>query len=81
VFSDWEREKVRRFAAAGFPPRVLQGDPERRVAATEIRRRIVAGEPWDAEVPAGARELLAAWLRQPATAAAFASPGTVRADA
>lgn len=73
VFSDWEREKVRRFAAAGFPPRVLEGDPAQRVAATEIRRRIGSGEAWEHEVPAGARELLAGWLRDPATAAAFAA--------
>lgn len=61
IYSDWEREKARRFAAAGYPPRVLQGDPATRVTATEIRRRLAAGEPWQHWVPPGARELLAEW--------------------
>jgi len=62
VFSDWEREKARRFAAAGYPPLLLQGDPATRVSATDIRRRLATGEPWQQQVPTGARELLAGWL-------------------
>jgi len=81
VFGDWEREKARRFAAAGFPPLVLQGDPANRASATDIRRRIRRGEAWHDEVPAGARELLTQWLRDPATGAAFAMPGTAHDDA
>jgi nicotinamide mononucleotide adenylyltransferase len=73
VFGDWEREKVRRFAAAGFPPVVLEGDPSRRVASTEIRRRIRDGERWQEQVPAGARELLEEWLQDAAVRAAFAT--------
>jgi cytidyltransferase-like protein len=62
VFSDWEREKVRRFAAAGYPPVVLQGDPARRLAAADLRERLARGETWLKAVPPGARELLAAWF-------------------
>jgi nicotinamide-nucleotide adenylyltransferase/phosphinothricin biosynthesis protein PhpF len=62
VYSDWEREKVRRFEAAGYPAIVLQGDEATRVSGTEIRRRIAAGEEWQAWVPPGARERVQSWL-------------------
>ncbi|MCZ8130866.1 MAG: hypothetical protein O9284_06140 [Steroidobacteraceae bacterium] len=62
VYSDWEREKVRRFAAAGYPPIALDGDAATRVSGTEIRRRIAAGEPWEEWVPPGARERVARCL-------------------
>jgi cytidyltransferase-like protein len=79
VFGDWEREKVRRFAASAFPPIVLQGDPVTRLSATDIRRDIRAGEPWQTQLPDGARELLADWLRDPAVRRRFAMPGTAPA--
>lgn len=62
VYSDWEREKVRRFDAAGFPAMVLDGVAASRVSGTEIRRRIAAGEDWSAWVPPGAREEVARCL-------------------
>ena len=62
VFSDWEREKVRRFAAAGYPPLVVEGDPTNRVTATEVRRALAAGEAVPGSVPCGTRELLQSWL-------------------
>jgi cytidyltransferase-like protein len=62
VFSDWELEKVRRFAAAGYPPLVVEGDPVNRVTATEVRRALAAGEAVPGSVPVGARELLQSWL-------------------
>jgi nicotinamide mononucleotide adenylyltransferase len=61
VFSDWEREKVRRFEAAGFPVIVLQGDSAGRLSATQVRAALSGGAPWQQWVPPGARELLAAW--------------------
>lgn len=61
VFSDWEREKLRRFEAAGWPVVALQGDPARRVSATDIRAALASGAPWRQWVPPGARELLAGW--------------------
>lgn len=62
VYSDWEREKVRRFEAAGYPAIVLAGDEATRVSGTEIRRRIAAGEAWQPWVPPGAREVVQSWL-------------------
>lgn len=61
VFSDWEREKVRRFEAAGWSTVVLEGDPAARISASDIRDALRAGRPWQHVVPPGARELLAAW--------------------
>ena len=61
VYSDWEREKVRRFTAAGYPPLVLEGKVARRLTATEIRRAMAAGEGVPASVPPGAQELLTLW--------------------
>ena len=58
VFSDWEREKVRRFAAHGYPPIVLEGDLATRLAASDIRAAMRSGAAWQAQVPPGARELL-----------------------
>lgn len=61
VFSDWEREKVRRFASAGYPPRVLEGNAATRLSASDIRSAMQNAEPWQQWVPPGARELLARW--------------------
>lgn len=61
VFSDWEREKARRFAAAGYPPTVLTGDASSRVSGADIRASMQAGRPWQHWVPRGARELLQRW--------------------
>lgn len=58
IFSDWEREKVRRFDDAGYPAIVLEGNPLTRISGTEIRRRLASGEPWEHWVPPGARELV-----------------------
>jgi len=63
VFSDWEREKVRCFAAAGYPPKVLEGDPATRLSASNIRCAMRNEEPWQHWVPPGPRELLAEWAR------------------
>jgi nicotinamide-nucleotide adenylyltransferase len=68
VFSAWEREKVRRFEAAGYPIVVLEGDPTGRVAGTELRRQLAAGSSMLDAVPPGARELLASWYARKASA-------------
>lgn len=63
VFSDWEREKVRRFAAAGYSPQVLEGDLATRLSASGIRGAMRNSAPWQHWVPPGARELLVRWSR------------------
>jgi len=61
VFSDWEREKARRFEAAGYPVCVLQGNVACRISASDIRAAMAKREQWQHWVPPGARELLASW--------------------
>lgn len=51
VYSDWEREKVARLAAAGYDVRVLDGDPAARTSASDIRALIVTGGDWAGAVP------------------------------
>lgn len=62
VFSAWEREKVRRFEAAGYPPLVVEGDLANRLSASEIRQTIRTSGRVPESVPLGARELLGSWL-------------------
>lgn len=77
VFSDWEREKVRRFTSAGLPVIVLEGDPCQRLSASDIRERIGRGQTWQDDVPDGAQQLLEAWLADASLRAAFATTETV----
>lgn len=60
IFSDWEREKVRRFRAAGYAVCDLLGDASRRIAATDIRAAMSSGREWARLVPPGTREWLLA---------------------
>lgn len=58
VYSDWERDKAARLAAAGYPVTVLEGVAEAKVEATEVRRRWRSGENWAELVPAATVPLL-----------------------
>lgn len=59
VFSDWEQTKVERLRAAGYAVEVLTPGAAKDIEATEIRRRLQAGEDWRALVPAGVARVLA----------------------
>ena len=58
VFSDWEQTKVDRLRAAGYTVEVLTPGADKIVDATEVRRRLRAGEDWRALVPAGVARVL-----------------------
>ncbi|MCC5869015.1 MAG: adenylyltransferase/cytidyltransferase family protein [Gammaproteobacteria bacterium] len=59
IFSDWEREKCRRLRAGDYPVIELQGDPEHRVSASDIRAAMGCGDPaWREHVPEGALSVL-----------------------
>ena len=58
VFSDWERTKVDRLRAAGYQVEVLTPGADKGIEATEIRRRLQAGEDWRALVPVGVASIL-----------------------
>ncbi len=58
VFSDWEQTKVDRLRAAGYTVEVLTPGADKAIDATEVRRRLRAGEDWRALVPAGVAHVL-----------------------
>lgn len=64
VSADWEREKARRLADAGYRVVEVPGDPATRRSASDVRAALRRGEGWEALVPpatvAPLRGLLAA---------------------
>jgi len=53
AYSDWERQKARWFAQAGYAVVVLDGDQSDRMSASDIRAGMRAGDRgWHALVPA-----------------------------
>lgn len=57
VFSAWEEEKARRLVAAGWRVEAIRGEAKA-IAATEVRARIAANQPWEHLVPDAVR----AWI-------------------
>lgn len=53
VFSEWEQSKVDRLRDAGYATEVLTPGADKQYEATEVRRRIAAGEDWQSLVPPG----------------------------
>jgi cytidyltransferase-like protein len=53
VFSPWEQAKVDRLRAFGYRVEILQPGVEKLVEASEVRRRLAAGEDWQELVPPG----------------------------
>lgn len=60
AYSDWERHKAQVLADAGYPVTLIDGDPEGKLAATDIRARL-QGDPasWSDLVPAPVAAMLA----------------------
>jgi nicotinamide-nucleotide adenylyltransferase len=51
VFSQWEHAKVERLRERGYEVRTLQAGVEKKIEATEVRRRLSDGENWQELVP------------------------------
>lgn len=64
VFTDWERSKAATLQAA-YPVTVLDGDPDARLCATEIRARLTRGCWRDAVPPATVGVLRRLLVRTP----------------
>ncbi|WP_028936179.1 adenylyltransferase/cytidyltransferase family protein [Pseudonocardia spinosispora] len=62
AYSDWERHKARLLADAGYPVRVLDGDPEGRLSSSDIRARIEQGAGWEELTPEAVVPVLRALL-------------------
>lgn len=63
IYDDWGRRKQARFAALGLATEVISERPlaEKGISATDVRRRIVAGEAWEQLVPPSTAKLIIAW--------------------
>ena len=59
AFGEWEHRKARLLRDAGYAVAVLEGDPARRVSASEVRRLLCDGDDaWRDLVPAATVALL-----------------------
>ena len=63
VYDDWGRRKLELFRSLGLETEILWSRPpeEKGLAGSEIRRRILAGEPWEHMVPPETARLIRAW--------------------
>ncbi|MBG0776265.1 MAG: nicotinate-nucleotide adenylyltransferase [Desulfovibrionaceae bacterium] len=76
IYDDWGRKKLRTLRGLGLTTEVLwELPPEKKgISATDVRRRMVLGEPWEHLVPQASARLLRAW-DVPARLAALAAQG------
>jgi nicotinamide-nucleotide adenylyltransferase len=58
IFSEWGREKARRFTAAGWRVEVLDAGAGKEVSGSEVRRRLREGYGWEELVPGAVAEVL-----------------------
>ena len=59
AYSEWERDKAQRIRAAGYAVTVIDGDPDRKLSATDIRRALSqGGDTWRRHVPPATIPLL-----------------------
>ncbi|MCU0589786.1 MAG: nicotinate-nucleotide adenylyltransferase [Syntrophobacteraceae bacterium] len=63
IYDDWGRRKLELFQSLGLRTEVLwdRGPESKGLSATDIRRRMASGEPWESMVPASVAVLLNAW--------------------
>jgi cytidyltransferase-like protein len=69
VYSDWERDKAKRLAEAGYPVTVLDGDPADRISGSNIRAQMRDGSAtWRDLVPESVAQTLVELLADRSTA-------------
>jgi len=63
IYDDWGRRKHKQFEAAGLRTEILWERPEseKGLVASDIRRAMAAGEPWEDLVPPAVGTLLKQW--------------------
>jgi nicotinamide-nucleotide adenylyltransferase len=63
IYDEWGRRKLERFQAMGVKTEVLwvRSPEEKGLSATEVRRRMARGEPWEQMVPPSVAPLLRKW--------------------
>lgn len=58
VFSPWEEAKAERLRRQGYRVEVLHRGAAKEVEASEVRRRLAAGQDWEALVPPGVARVI-----------------------
>lgn len=63
IYDGWGREKLRQFQGLGLKTHVLwEVRPEEKgISASQVRRRMARGKPWESLVPAPVAALLKGW--------------------
>jgi nicotinamide mononucleotide adenylyltransferase len=61
AYSDWEAAKAAALRDGGYIVELIEGDPARKISATEVRAAMAVGEPWQHWVPEAAVEILQAY--------------------
>lgn len=65
AYSEWERYKAGMLAEAGYPVKLIEGDPAARISGSDIRARMLAGGGWEDLVPDSVVPVLRAILAGP----------------
>jgi nicotinamide mononucleotide adenylyltransferase len=63
IYDEWGKQKLEYFRSLGLMTHVLRdvSAEQKGLSATEIRRRMASGEPWEELVPPAAAQLLKRW--------------------
>jgi nicotinamide mononucleotide adenylyltransferase len=63
AFTEWERDKAQLLQSGGYAVRLLDGDPNKVVRATEIREALARGDEagWRSLVPDGVAAAMPTW--------------------
>jgi nicotinamide mononucleotide adenylyltransferase len=63
IYDEWGKRKLEYFRSLGLMTHVLRdvSAEQKGLSATEIRRRMASGEPWEELVPPAAAQLLKRW--------------------
>lgn len=63
IYDDWGKRKLEYFSSLGLETRVLRdvARDQKGLGATEIRRRMARGEPWEELVPPAVAALMKKW--------------------
>jgi nicotinamide mononucleotide adenylyltransferase len=63
IYDEWGKRKLAYFSSLGLMTHILRdvAAEQKGLSATEIRRRMASGEPWEELVPPAAAELMKRW--------------------
>ena len=64
IYDEWGRRKREQFQSLGLKVDIMWERPpeEKGITGSEVRRRMIAGEPWHDLVPPSTHKLMLEWL-------------------